>query len=51
MFCFFDQELTTRLDTVLLEKAEAQQSTLSLRKANENCKEELKVVISHLLCP
>ncbi|XP_055493071.1 GRIP and coiled-coil domain-containing protein 2 [Leucoraja erinacea] len=40
------QELTTRLDTVLLEKAEAQQSTLSLRKANENCKEELKDALS-----
>ncbi|XP_062910118.1 GRIP and coiled-coil domain-containing protein 2 [Mobula hypostoma] len=40
------QELTTRLDSVLLEKAEAQQSTLSLRKENEKCKEELKVALS-----
>ncbi|XP_078258687.1 GRIP and coiled-coil domain-containing protein 2 [Rhinoraja longicauda] len=40
------QELTTRLDSVLLEKAEAQQSTLSLRKENENCKEELKDALS-----
>ncbi|XP_051882341.1 GRIP and coiled-coil domain-containing protein 2 [Pristis pectinata] len=40
------QELTTRLDLVLLEKAEAQQSTLSLRKENEKCKEELKDALS-----
>ncbi|XP_072899666.1 GRIP and coiled-coil domain-containing protein 2 [Hemitrygon akajei] len=40
------QELTARLDSVLLEKAEAQQSTLSLRKENEKCKEELKVALS-----
>ncbi|GCC24572.1 GRIP and coiled-coil domain-containing protein 2 isoform X2 [Chiloscyllium punctatum] len=36
------QELTTRLDSVLLEKAEAQQSALSLRKELEKNKEELK---------
>ncbi|XP_067842275.1 GRIP and coiled-coil domain-containing protein 2 [Heptranchias perlo] len=36
------QELTIRLDSVLLEKAEAQQSTLSLRKEIGKNKEELK---------
>uniref|UniRef100_UPI00398F344F GRIP and coiled-coil domain-containing protein 2 n=1 Tax=Pristiophorus japonicus TaxID=55135 RepID=UPI00398F344F len=40
------QELTTRLDSVLLEKAEAQQNTLSLRKEIEKNKEELKVALS-----
>ncbi|XP_048453680.1 GRIP and coiled-coil domain-containing protein 2 isoform X2 [Rhincodon typus] len=40
------QELTTRLDSVLLEKAEAQQSTLSLRKELEKSKEELKDTLS-----
>ncbi|XP_078401682.1 GRIP and coiled-coil domain-containing protein 2 [Cetorhinus maximus] len=40
------QELTTRLDSVLLEKAEAQQSAVSLRKEIEKNKEELKDALS-----
>ncbi|XP_007902604.2 LOW QUALITY PROTEIN: GRIP and coiled-coil domain-containing protein 2 [Callorhinchus milii] len=36
------QELTTRLESVLLEKAESHQSMVSLRKVNEKTKEELK---------
>ncbi|XP_067889902.1 GRIP and coiled-coil domain-containing protein 2 [Heterodontus francisci] len=40
------QELTNRLDSVLLEKAEAQQSMLSLRKGIEKNKEELKDALS-----
>ncbi|GCB67235.1 hypothetical protein scyTo_0010222 [Scyliorhinus torazame] len=40
------QELTTRLDSLLLEKAEAQQSAVSLRKEIEKNKVELKDAIS-----
>ncbi|XP_069747241.1 GRIP and coiled-coil domain-containing protein 2 isoform X2 [Narcine bancroftii] len=40
------QELTTRLDSLLLEKAEAHQSMISLKKENEKCKEELKDAFS-----
>ncbi|XP_038673591.1 GRIP and coiled-coil domain-containing protein 2 isoform X2 [Scyliorhinus canicula] len=40
------QELTTRLDSLLLEKAEAQQSAVSLQKEIEKNKEELKDAIS-----
>ncbi|XP_078078108.1 GRIP and coiled-coil domain-containing protein 2 isoform X2 [Mustelus asterias] len=40
------QDLTTRLDSLLLEKAEAQQSAVSLRKEIEKNKEEMKDALS-----
>uniref|UniRef100_A0A4W3K2D0 GRIP and coiled-coil domain containing 2 n=1 Tax=Callorhinchus milii TaxID=7868 RepID=A0A4W3K2D0_CALMI len=42
--------LTTRLESVLLEKAESHQSMVSLRKVNEKTKEELKVSELHFFC-